>query len=303
VPLTNFPRILVIHNPISGRRRAALLEHVLGRLRTTGCVVELCNTGRRGDAELIAAAASPDRYDVVAVAGGDGTINEVLNGMAGSPLPLGLIPMGTANVLAAELGLPPSADGLAQTLLEGRRQHIQLGLASGRRFAMMAGVGFDAHVVQGINPRLKRAVGKGAYVWQSLVEMARYRPQRFRLTIDGKTWTAASAVVANGHYYAGRFTCAPMASLTDARLHVCLFKSSGRLSIVRYGLALLLGSLHRRRDIEIVPATRVRIAGDIEGETGDPVHGDGDIIARLPLEIAMDPSGIEVIVPAVASTR
>jgi diacylglycerol kinase (ATP) len=301
VSLTNFPRILVIHNPISGRRRAALLEHVLGRLRTTGCAVELCNTGKRGDAERIAAAASPDRYDVVAVAGGDGTINEVLNGMADSPLPLGLIPMGTANVLAAELGLPPSADGLAQTLLEGRRQHIQLGLASGRRFAMMAGVGFDAHVVAGINPRLKRAVGKGAYVWQSLVEMARYRPQRFTLTIDGKAHTAASAVVANGHYYAGTFTCAPMARLTDDRLHVCLFKSSGRLSIVRYGLALLLGRLHRRRDIEILPATRIRIEGGARGNGGDPVHGDGDIIAHVPLEIMMDPRGIEVIVPGSAA--
>jgi YegS/Rv2252/BmrU family lipid kinase len=294
--LTNFPRILVIHNPVSGRRRAALLEQVLARLRETGCAVELCSTGKRGDAERIAAAASPERYDAVAVAGGDGTINEVVNGMAGSALPLGLIPMGTANVLAAELGLPPSADGLARTLLEGRRQHIALGLASGRRFAMMAGVGFDADVVRGIDPRLKRAVGKGAYVWQSLVEMARYRPRQFRLSIDGKSRTAASAVFANGHYYAGRYTCAPEARLTDGRLHVCLFKSSGRLSILRYGLALLLGTLHRRHDIEIVTATRVRV----EGDAGSPVHGDGDIIARLPLDIGMDPGGIEVIVPAAA---
>ena len=292
-----FPRILIIHNPVSGRRRAALLEQVLERLRLAGCTVALCRTGKRGDAERLAAAAAPDLYDAVAVAGGDGTINEVLNGMARSPLPLGLIPMGTANVLAAELGLPQSAEGIARTLLEGRRRHIDLGLASGRRFAMMAGVGFDAHVVGGIDPRIKRAVGKGAYVWQSLVEIVRYRPQHYLLTLDGIGHAAASAVFANGHYYAGRFTCAPAASLTDACLHVCLFKSRGRLSVVRYSLALLLGSLHRRRDIEIVLATRI----GIEGHRGDPVHGDGDIIGGLPLEIGMDPRGIEVIVPAAAA--
>jgi YegS/Rv2252/BmrU family lipid kinase len=292
-----FPRILIIYNPVSGRRRAPFLDRVLRRLRTAGCMVALCRTERRGDAERLAADASPDRYDAVAVAGGDGTINEVLNGMAASRLPLGLIPMGTANVLAAELGLPLSAEGVARTLLEGRCKRIDLGLASGRRFAMMAGVGFDAHVVRGIDPRIKRAVGKGAYVWQSLVEIIRYRPQGFRLTLDGVGHDAASAVFANGHYYAGRFTCAPMASLTDSRVHVCLFKSRGRLSVLRYSLALLLGTLHRRRDIEIVPATRISIAGD----GGDPVHGDGDIIGGLPLEIGIDPTGIEVIVPQAAS--
>lgn len=295
-----FPRILIIHNPVSGRRRAPLLDGVQRRLRAAGCMVALCRTERRGDAERLAADASPGRYDAVAVAGGDGTINEVLNGMAASLLPLGLIPMGTANVLAAELGLPLTADGIARTLLDGRRKRIDLGLASGRRFAMMAGVGFDAHVVQGIDPRMKRAVGKGAYVWQSLVEILRYRPQRFLLTLDGVRHEAASAVVANGHYYAGRYTCAPAASLTDACVHVCLFKSRGRLSVVRYSLALLLGTLHRRGDIEIVPATTIGIAGDTDG-TGDPVHGDGDIIGVLPLEIVMDPAGIEVIVPQTAA--
>jgi YegS/Rv2252/BmrU family lipid kinase len=288
-----FPRILIIHNPVSGRRRAPLLDAVLQRLRAAGCMVALCRTERRGDAERLAADASPDRYDAVVVAGGDGTINEVLNGMAASTLPLGLIPMGTANVLAAELDLPSSADGIARTLLDGRRKRIDLGLASGRRFAMMAGVGFDAHVVRGIDPRIKRAVGKGAYIWQSLVEMMRYRPQRFSVTLDGARYDAASAVFANGHYYAGRFTCAPAARLTDACLHVCLFKSQGRLAVVRYGVALLMGTLHRRSDIEIVPAARISIMGAV----GDPVHGDGDIIGGVPLEIAMDPAGIEVIMP------
>jgi YegS/Rv2252/BmrU family lipid kinase len=293
LPLAQIPRILIIYNPVSGRRRRGFLEQVLIRLRAGGCIAEVLPTEKRGDAERMAAAASPNYFDAIAVAGGDGTINEVLNGLARSPLPLGLIPMGTANVLAAEIGLEVTPDAVARTLLEGRCKRIDVGMADGRRFVMMAGVGFDADVVKGINSKLKRAVGKGAYVWQSLVEMLRYRPQTFRLTVDGVEHTAASAVFANGHFYAGRFTCAPEARLTDGRLHVCLFKASGRLSIVRYGAALMLGYLHRRRDIEILPATHVAIAG---GE-GRPVHGDGDILATLPLDVRMDEKGLELIVP------
>lgn len=292
--VTQLPRILIIFNPVSGRRRKGLLDGVVAQLREAGCTVEVSCTEQRGDAERMAAEASPDRYDVIAVAGGDGTINEVLNGMAKTSLPLGLIPMGTANVLAAEIGLPVTVDAIAQTLLTGKRQRIDAGIAGARRFVMMAGVGFDADVVKGIIPGLKRAVGKGAYVWQSLVEILRYRPQRFRVTLDGIEYHAASAVFANGHFYAGRFTCAPKASLTDGKLHVCLFKSSGRLSVIRYGNALMLGTLHKRRDIEIIPATRIRV----DGEDGSPVHGDGEILATTPLEIGVLPGGVELIVPA-----
>ena len=242
----------------------------------------------------MAAAASPDRFDAVVVAGGDGTINEVLNGMAAGSLPLGLIPMGTANVLAAEVGLSTSADDIVQTLLDGRTLTIHCGIAGNRRFVMMAGVGFDADVVKGIDPRLKRATGKLAYVWQSLVEIVRYQPRRFHLSIDGEERDAASAVFANGRYYAGRFTCAPMARLTDDELHVCLFKSAGRLSVARYSLALMLGKLHTRGDIEILPARSIRV----NGVAGRPVQGDGDILAELPVVIRMCETGNDLIVPA-----
>lgn len=287
-------RILVIYNPISGRRRRALLEEVVRRLRDAGRTVDVSPTGKRGDAERMAGEASRDRFDAVVVAGGDGTINEALNGMGTSDLPLGLIPMGTANVLAAEVGLSATLEDISRTLLDGRTLSINCGIAGNRRFAMMAGIGFDADVVKGIDPRLKRATGKLAYVWQSLVEMVRYRPRRFHLSIDGEEREAASAVFANGHFYAGRFTCAPMARLTDDTLHVCLFKSAGRLSVARYSLALMRGKLHTRGDIEILPARRVRV----NGVAGRPVQGDGDILATLPVDIRMCDTGTDLIVPA-----
>ena len=121
----------------------------------------------------------------------------------------------------------------------------------------------------------------------------RYRPVGYRLTVDGKEWTVASAVIANGHYYAGRFTCAPQADLDAPTLHVCLFHSHGRGAVLRYATALVAGRLIQCRDVTVVPAAHITI----DCNAGEPVQGDGDIIANLPTEIALDPTGIEVIAP------
>ena len=291
--MTDKPRLLVIHNPISGRRRGTFLKQVLGRLERAGCEIDVRQTGGRGDAEALARDADPERFSAVVVAGGDGTINEVINGLDKRTLPLGLIPMGTANVLAAELSLPESAEGVADVLLAQRLRRICVGNASGRRFAMMAGVGFDAHVVANLNTGLKRLLGKGAYVLQCGLEFLRYRSTLYRLRVDNTEWEAASAVIANGHYYGGRFVCAPDARLDDPKLHVCMFGRAGRFHVIRYSSALLLGRLHKLPDVTVVPASRVMVV-DSEGE---PVQGDGDIIANLPAEISIDRDGIDVIVP------
>lgn len=287
------PRYLVIHNPVSGRRRGAFLSDVLSELSAAGCAVELYHTTAAGDAERQARDVDDGAYDGIVVAGGDGTINETINGLASSSLPLGIIPMGTANVLAAELGLPTAAKAVAKVLVAGNRRRIYLGNASGRRFAMMAGIGFDAHVVANLNSPLKRWIGKGAYVWQSCIEFMRYRPVLYRIRVDTADWHATSAVIANGHFYGGRFVCAPDARLDDPRLHVCLFRRAGRLQVLRYGSALLLGRLNRLKDVAVIPATTVTVL-DSEGE---PVQGDGDIVARLPATVSIETDGFDVIAP------
>lgn len=287
------PRYLVIHNPVSGRRRGAFLSDVLSELSAAGCAVELYHTTAAGDAERRARDVDDGAFDGIVVAGGDGTINETINGLEDSSLPLGIIPMGTANVLAAELGLPTSAKAVADVLAQGNRRRIYLGNASGRRFAMMAGIGFDAHVVANLNAPLKRWVGKGAYVWQSCIEFMRYRPVLYRIRVDNTDWHAASAVIANGHFYGGRFVCAPEARLDEPRLHVCLFRRAGRLQVLRYGSALLMGRLNRLKDVAVVPATAVKVL-DSEDE---PVQGDGDIVARLPATVSIETGGFDVIAP------
>ncbi len=290
--MTEGPRYLVIHNPVSGRRRGAFLSDVLSEMSAAGCAVELYHTTAAGDAERRARDVDDDAFDGIVVAGGDGTINETINGLGSSSLPLGIIPMGTANVLAAELGLPISARAVADVLVQGKRRRIYLGNASGRRFAMMAGVGFDAHVVAKVSSRLKRWIGKGAYVWQSVVELLRYKPALYHIRIDNMDWHAASAVIANGHFYGGRFVCAPDARLDDPRLYVCLFRRTGRLQVARYGSALMMGRLNRLKDVTVVAATTVTVLDSAD----EPVQGDGDIVARLPATISIESGGFEVIV-------
>jgi diacylglycerol kinase family enzyme len=176
--------------------------------------------------------------------------------------------------------------GIARTLVFGPERRVNVGLVNGRRFLMMAGVGFDAHVVARVSPRVKRLLGRMTYVFELLQGLFRFPYRRYRVTIDGRSWDAASVVVANGHFYGGRFTVAPQARLDDPHLDVCLFLGSGPWNVVRYGLALLLGRLDRLADVCVVRGSEIVI----DGAAGEPVQCDGDVVARLPL--VARPSGL-----------
>lgn len=287
-------RLLVIHNPTAGGRRARRLRAVVSRLEARGLSVAVRPTGKRGDAEDFARNADPAEIDAVVAAGGDGTINEVINGLAvhaagGRPLPLGIVPMGTANVLAAELGLSTDVERIAAAIAGGRRTMIWPALANGRVFSLMAGVGLDARVVERVDPRVKRLIGKGAYVAETLVQLATRPDHRYRVTLDdAPPQEVASVIVAKGHFYGGRFICAPDARLTEPELHVCLFPRGGRLNALRYVWGVTAGRLARFPEYRVVTAKRVRIEGPAgDGLFADAVQGDGDVLARLPVEITL----------------
>lgn len=286
--------LLIIHNPIAGRRRGGLLARVSAALAAAGIRVRTAATAGRGEAARLAHAARA--AGTIAVAGGDGTINEAINGLAGGRARLALIPLGTANVLAAELGLPGDADALARIAAGDTVRAIHLGeaaLAGGvRRFSMMAGVGFDAHVVANVPLGLKRRAGKLAYGWQMLVEWLRLSPRRYRVMADGAAYDCASAILANGRFYAGRYVAAPEASLDRASFELVLFEQGGRLAVLRYALALGLGRLHAAKGVRILRAREIAI----EGEAREPVHADGDLIGTLPARFTIAKERLEVLV-------
>jgi diacylglycerol kinase (ATP) len=296
-------RLLVIHNPTAGWRRRRRLRAVLEALADHGCAVTLRETTCRGDAETFARAARAEDYDRVVVAGGDGTINEAINGLLDRRLPVAVVPMGTANVLAAEMGLRARPRDIAAAIVDGMASRVVLGRLRGpdrkvRRFSMMAGIGFDAHVVARVNVVLKRWTGKFAYVAASLAQLVEDPGRVYDVVVDGRRYRAASAIVAKGHFYGGRFVVAPAARLDQPDLHVCLFRNAGRLHVVRYALALMTGQLHRLSDVTLLRARRVEIAGP----AGEPVQVDGDLDGQLPVVIDLDDEALQLAMPAVVES-
>jgi diacylglycerol kinase (ATP) len=289
-------RLRVIYNPIAGQRHGERLRKTFRALERSGASISVIETNGPGDAERAAAATRRADTDILIVAGGDGTINEVVNGLMAAPgqiPPMGIIPLGTANVLAQEIGLKLSSRKIAAAILDGHRISVYPGRANGRHFLMMGGVGFDAEVVAHVDPGLKRRTGRFAYFVEVLHQSWRHRFETCGGEIDGVPFESRWVVVCNGRHYGGPFVAAPLARLTEPGFSVCLLDGA-RFDIPRYGAALALGRLSHQHDVRIVPAHRVRIDSPI----GHKVQGDGDIIGNLPMEIVAADRPIELVVPA-----
>jgi diacylglycerol kinase (ATP) len=293
-------RLLVIYNPTSGARRRRRLERWLAALEHLGARVELAETEAPRHAEALARAADPRRFDAVAVAGGDGTVNEAVNGLAGSSLPLAVLPLGTANVLAAEMGLPRSIPALARIAALAPARPVWPGEAQAedggpaRRFLLMAGVGFDAEVVEHLDLALKRRLGKLAYLASILGRLRQYRPSCYHAEIDGGAVFGAALVAAKAHFYGGRFVLAPAARLEEPLLQVAIFGKAGRGAALRYMAAISLGVLSRCRDFCVIPARSIRLVEP----RGAPVQLDGDIQLRLPATLRLAASPLMLVQPA-----
>ncbi len=242
---------------------------------------------------MMAKSVDSGQADVLAIAGGDGTINEVLNGVGPAAPPVAIIPMGTANVLAAEIGLASTTYEITDTIILGHPRRISLGLANGRRFAVMASVGLDAEVVCHVNLTLKRYLGKGAYVFETMHQWLRAAPPVYSLSLGAGHRQAYGAVIANGRYFGGRFIVAPEACIEEPNFDICCCISGGRMAALRYLTSMVRGNLASRRDYEIIKGTDIRI----HGPDGAAVQADGDVITQLPATITMLPSAVELMFP------
>jgi diacylglycerol kinase (ATP) len=288
-------RLLVIYNPTAGRRSLRRLHRFLAQLGRLDVAVVLRETLARGDAEAFARAADAAEFDAVVAAGGDGTINEVVNGLADSALPLAVMPLGTGNVLANEIGLPRKPERVAEIAVAGAARPIWIGEVAGRRFVMMAGIGFDAAVVAGLDLALKRRVGKLAFVKEIIAQLWHHGACRYHVSCEGADHLPASAVIANGRFYAGRFVLAPAARLDDPALQLVLFMRTGRLAMIRYLIAMALGRVHRLPDVRILRTACLTVAGPV----GAGVEADGDIVATLPVTISVGARPLWLVQPGV----
>ena len=287
---------VIIGNPNSGSAcDEGYLEGFADTLRAGGLTVEVLNTERPDHATELAAAAG-DR--LVIAAGGDGTVNEVLNGLS-KEATLGILPLGTANVLARELGLPLEPEGACERILTGAASRMDVGVAADdagneRRFACMAGIGFDANVVREVTPRFKRYLRSLAFPLVALKVFFRNDRPELRIKDGDTTHVVQYAVVANGHYYGGDFETAEDASLTSGELQVVLVEKVGHLMRPDV-LAHILAKKPLDRTMKSVASRGVEAESPAARGAEVPVQIDGEVWGRLPMSFRIEPAALEVI--------
>jgi YegS/Rv2252/BmrU family lipid kinase len=293
---------LLIVNLQAGHRKTddlwRRLKRTLGRQGT-----KIVATEHAGHAEQLAReAAESGAYDAILIGGGDGTINEVTNGiMAASgsaPRPnVGIVPLGTCNVLATELGIPADPDEAAEVIKAGKTRAIDIGRVGDHCFLLMAGFGFDADAVRGVALPVKSLVGASAYIVSGLAALAQSKASRIKLTLDEEKLIcdAFMVVVANVSSYAfEQFKIAPFAALDDGWLDICVFE---RPPSDRVGFVAQIVMLIARRHLHD-PRVRYYRARRILLESDPPIAGqlDGDSYGETPVEIAVVPKALNFFV-------
>jgi YegS/Rv2252/BmrU family lipid kinase len=296
--------IVAIVNPISGagmdpeaaNRRVAMIRDELGRRRLDGSVHL---TEGAGHAREMAARAASDRADLVIVWGGDGTVNEVGGGLAGSETPLGLIPAGSGNGLAAALGVARDPKTAITIALDGRTMPVDMGKLDDRPFFNVAGIGFDAHVAHLFNQRARGRRGRLPYVVIGVREGCRYTGAEYTITLDNgspgsSTTTVSKALLiafANGQEYGMGIRIAPQARLDDGLLEACIVEDRPVVSRFLHARHLATGSIAR------APRITLRSVRSATVQSTSPIvyHVDGEPgLAQGSLRVTIEPGALKV---------
>ncbi len=300
---------LLIHNPRagnggSGRRRS--LDEARKLLAAAGIETELAETRNPGEATEIARGAVQTGRDLVIVCGGDGTLNEVVNGLASSPggcqVPLALLPGGTANILAKELGLPWDVLRAARRLPQTTPRPIALGLATpfespekSRYFLCVAGAGPDGVMVYSLDLGLKEKIGILAYWYEGLRQVFRYSFPRFRILGGERAVDASLVVVGRTKHYGGPFQITTEANLFEDRFELAAITAESGLGYLSHLPSLWLGRLHEASGIHFWKTDSLVC----EPLGKEPVYAqvDGEPLARLPVKFHIVPRAITLMVP------
>ena len=285
-------KTVVILNPAARSDRANRWRDRVEEL-ASGSV--LCATSRSGEAEALARNAAKEGFEKIVAAGGDGTINEVVNGIAGTGAALGLLPLGTMNVFATELGLPAHDLNRCWEIIQGNHtRRIDLPSANGKHFVQLAGVGLDAQVVKETSHTFKRSFGPLSYLI-SAAQIAARTPPRLGIESENATIDEGSFVlVGNGRFYGGPFPFFKRAVIDDGLFDVLVFKRLGYLEIIKYLQNVIFTSEITLPEVEYFQTRRLRVTSDQDV----PVEVDGELIGNCPVEFQIRARGLSVLVPA-----
>jgi len=284
-------KVALIVNPIAGQGRAIrVLPKVQKELQDHFELLVL-QTQPDKDGLVLSQLALEENCQAVVTLGGDGTISQVINALAALKVPLGVVPCGTANVFANEMGIPRDPKKACRIILNGKTRQIDLGRADGQFFLLMAGAGFDANVVKDVNPDVKRMLKDLAYVITGVKTILTYRPSKMTVHVDEEPEQEGYfVVVGNARFYAGRFSVTKMASIEDGLLDICIFKNGEIRSFARYITGVLLGNHTGFSDVKYLRGRNVRI----EATQPTLVQADGELIGELPMIFSVAPQALSV---------
>lgn len=293
-------KAVLISNPNAGRggsHRAAEIARFCESLESHNLPVELMNTENPGDATRLAAQAAAGGATDVIVSGGDGTINEALQGLVGTRARLAIWPRGTANVLALDLELPFKLAGAAEAIVANQTRRVHVGCAMDeangvkRYFLLMAGVGVDASVAGAVHPGLKRLIGKGAFWYAGLAFLLRWKLASFTLEVGGEGFPATFACIANAAGYGGGLLLTPNARLDKPEFEILLIDASSRAHYLYLLSKVMMGRVKvGTPGVRYLNANHARATGDA------PVQVDGEVIGNAPMSFEIAPETIDIIV-------
>lgn len=296
------PAVAVVGNPYSGRgANRQRVQRLLERLQASGVAARVAWEPAARHAML----ADPDLARwcrCVVVAGGDGTVADVLNDLPdGASVPVATLPIGNENLFAREFGFEAPPERIAAAIARGRTRQVDLGTCNGRVFALMASAGFDAEVVHRVarwrvrpNGEGLRRVGRLNYGPRILAALGRYRYPRVRVEADGHVvGEGAHAFVFNLPQYAARLGICPEAAGDDGQLDWLVLERPGMWALGRYGLSVIGGRHLGRPDVRHGRAERIRITAASDGSV--PAQVDGDPAGATPMAVAVRPGALAVV--------
>jgi YegS/Rv2252/BmrU family lipid kinase len=289
--------LAIIANPIAGGGRLyrKILRYI-DRWDHPNWTVELLPTQHANHAGVLALQLMERPPDLLAVFGGDGTINEVATSLPNPPFPIAVLPGGTANVLARELGLPLDPIPSLKVALNMNVLRADLGELEGecrRRFTFVAGIGFDAYAVYKARPSLKAKIGMAAYGVAIIECLRNYSFPEFQVVLNGRSLAATSCLVCNAKSYGGGMVFCPDANMADGFLDVLIIEGVHRAGLARFLLSAWCGIqekpswVHRMRTKEL----------SIEGPSSVMVETDGELAGTLPVRIHLSPNSFPLVVP------
>lgn len=295
-------RICVIFNPAARGNQA---RHFRQWLEGVAAQCALKPTAGAGDARRLAMAAVTENFELIIAAGGDGTVNEVLNGIGDTPdgfdrARLGVLPLGTINVFAKELKIPAHIPAAWEILRRGREMTIDLpcvefsvnGRRERRHFVQLAGAGLDARAIELVSWRLKKKTGPLAYIVAGFQALAERQP-KITVRAGGQNISGELILIGNGKLYGGRYEIFPAADYTNGLLEACIFPRVNFWTLLRCAPGFLLKHRLPEKVVSRLRAEKI----ELTSETPAAFELDGEWVGHLPAAFSVEPKKLRVVVP------